>query len=466
MAGVEEYGVEPIPAELRTVRWHDQFAILFTFNLSPLVFVIGALAVTVGDLPLWWAAGALALGAFVANLMLIIIARAGVDYGVPGQVAMRASFGQWGARGLTSPYRVVASVYWFAAQAFAGAFAITVILEALTGAELGLVPVALVLAGISAILAIVGFDAMRYFVRVVMPLVLIFTGVLVALYLTTDDPAFAVDHVLDSPAQSFTWLGFATFTTVFWAGQLTVVTNIADFTRYARSRWDMSIGVLGGSTLGTYVAAWVGAYAAIAIEESNPFAAASDLTDEAILLAILLLAALISTSAVNIMNLYTGGLSLVNTAPRLGRLGATTACAAIAVGLSAIPEIINDAQEWFVHLGNVAAPLTGVVFADFVIMKRQQLNVPQLFEPKGAYHYLGGLNVAAILAVGLTVPVYYAVPDTWLKVAWGVVVGSALYLAFIWIQGALFPSSRVEFTARRPTGATVVRTTERASVDS
>jgi hypothetical protein len=34
VAGVESYGVEPIPAELRTVRWSDLFAINFTFFLT------------------------------------------------------------------------------------------------------------------------------------------------------------------------------------------------------------------------------------------------------------------------------------------------------------------------------------------------------------------------------------------------------------------------------------------------
>src|SRR3990172_5139710 len=102
MPAVEEFGIEPIPAELRTVGWRDLFAILFTFNLSPLVYVLGAIAVTAGGLPLWWAATSIGLGTLVANLMLIVVARVGVDYGLPGQVAMRATFGQWGARALTS----------------------------------------------------------------------------------------------------------------------------------------------------------------------------------------------------------------------------------------------------------------------------------------------------------------------------------------------------------------------------
>jgi hypothetical protein len=75
--------VEPIPPELRKVGWNDLFAMMVTFNLSPLVYVLGAIVVVEGGLPL--------------------------------------------------------------------------------------VPVALVLAGIQAVLAVIGFDLLRHFVRVMLP---------------------------------------------------------------------------------------------------------------------------------------------------------------------------------------------------------------------------------------------------------------------------------------------------------
>jgi len=426
---VEEYGVEPIPAELRTTGWHDLFAILFAFNLSPLMYVLGALAVTAGDLPLWWAAASIGLGTLTANLMLVVVARIGVDYGLPGQVAMRATFGQWGARGLTSPYRVAASAYWFAAQALAGAFGFQALVESLTGDELPLVPVALGLAAAGGLLAVVGFDALRYMVRVVLPLSVVFTVVVVVLYLIADEPAFGLSRVFDSPGRSFTWVGFATFVTVMCGGQLTVVTNVADFFRYARSRGHMQVGLLAGSTTGSFIGAWVGAYSAVAIGESNPFSAAAALTGNALLLCLLLLAILAQTVSVNVMNVYTGGLSLVNTAPRLGRFATTALVAVAAFALSAFPDFINEAQKWFGHLGNVAAPLTGVVLADLVVVKRMQIDVDELFAPEGRYRFAFGVNLAALAAVAAGVGVYYAVPDAWLKVAWGVAIGAMTYLA-------------------------------------
>src|SRR5437667_691958 len=213
MPAVEGYGVEPIPDELRTVGWRDLFAINFTFVLNPVMYVLGALAVVVGGLPLPWAVAAMVLGQAIAFACLVPIAQAGVDYGLPGQVAMRASFGFWGARILSSPYRVVASTYWFAAQALAGALGLQAVIQAMSGRHVSLVPMALVLAAFHAVLAVLGFDVMRYVLRVVLPLSVALTGVLVALYLTSNDPRYALARVPLSRDQELDWAGFTTVIT-------------------------------------------------------------------------------------------------------------------------------------------------------------------------------------------------------------------------------------------------------------
>ena len=437
MPAVEEYGVEPIPAELRTVGGRDLFAIIFAFHLNPVMYLLGALAVTAGGLPLWWAAAAIALGQAAAFLLLVVVAQAGVDYGLPGQVALRATFGVHGARLLSSPYRVIAATYWFAAQALAGALGFQAIVRALTGHELHLVPIALALAAVQAILAILGFDALRYFVRVVLPLMLVFTALLVGLYVLTDDPAYGVGRVFGSPEQAFTWVGFAVFVTVMWGAALTNVTNIADFCRYARSRRDMQVGFFTGAVSSAFVTAWVGAYAAIATGSTNPFVAVADLTDNVLLVVVLLVAIVVQTTSVNIMNLYTAGLSLVNAVPRLGRFRASVVVAAIALALSAFPGFVHDAETWLTHLGNVAAPLGGVILADYAFVKRGRIDVPALFNPLGPYRYVRGVNPAALVSVGLAVAVYYAVPDAWVKAACGVAAGVLAHLALDALQARL-----------------------------
>ena len=178
--------------------------------------------------------------------------------------------------------------------------------------------------------------------------------------------------------------------------------------------------------------------------------AVADLVSSSGLLVLLMAAIVVQGLAANIMNVYTAGLSLVNTVPRLGRLVATIAVAVIAVMLSGFPDLIEEAQRWITHLGNFGAPLTGVVLADYLVVKRQHLDVDALFDPRGRYRYLNGVNVAAVFAVAVGFGLYFAVPDAWLKVVVGVAAGAVFYLGIVAIHA---PSRRFEATtdSRRAT---------------
>ena len=156
--------------------------------------------------------------------------------------------------------------------------------------------------------------------------------------------------------------------------------------------------------------------------------------------------------AANITNVYTAGLSVVNTIPRLGRLWATVAAAAAAIALSGFPDLVDHAQRWITHLGNLGAPLAGVVVADYLVLRRQRLDVDGLFDPRGRYRYLKGVNVPAVVAVAVGMAVYYAVPASWIKVIWGLFFGAGAYLALAALLRAsdTEPSAEPSVTVRRP----------------
>ena len=442
MPAVEAYGVEPIPPALRTVGWRDLFAINFTFFLNPVMYVLGSLAVVAGGLPLWWAVAAMVTGQALAFALLALVAEVGVDHGLPGQVALRASLGVWGARLLSSPYRVVAATYWFAAQALTSAYGLQAIAVAITGSRPPLVPIALGLAVVHASLAVLGFDVMRYVLRVLLPLSLALTGVLLALYFTAGDPQFAVHRVFASPEQRFTWTGFATYVTVMCGASLTLVTSVADICRYTRGRRDMRVALVGSAVTSAVVTTFVGGYAAAATGQSNPFVAVAGLTTVDAVLVVVGLAVVVQSLAANVTNVYTAGLSLVNAVPSLGRLRASVAVAVLAIALSGFPDFVDHAQRWIVHLGNVAAPLTGVLLADYLFVRRRHVDVDALYEPLGGYRFVRGVNVAAFAAVAAAVGVYYAVPHAWVKVVWGVGVGLAAYLALRLVQDSVVTRQR------------------------
>ena len=311
-------------------------------------------------------------------------------------------------------------------------------------------PVALGLGAFQAILAVVGFDVMRYVLRVVLPISLAFTGVILALYLTSDDPAYAPRHVFHSPEQQFTWVGFATYVTVMCGASLTLVPSIADFCRYTPTRRDVRIGLFASAVLAVAVTTFIGGYAGAATGELNPFVAVADLTSVDAILVILLVAIVVQGLAANITNVYTAGLSLLNAVPSLGRFRSTLVAAVVAIGLCAFPGFIEEAQTWISHLGNLGAPLAGVVLADYVILKHSRLDPEALFDPLGAYRYLNGVNVAAVVAIAVGMAVYYTVPDAWIKVVWGVASGAVAYLGLAWVQRSAFGLGYPAATAVAP----------------
>jgi purine-cytosine permease-like protein len=429
MPAVEEHGVEPIPPGERTGTWLDLSRVLVAFLLNPLMYVLGALAVTVGGLTLWWAVVTFSLGQLVSYALLAIVARLGVDYGLTGQIGMRAFLGYWGARLLSSGYRTIVATYWFAAQAIAAAFGVQALLAGIADIHVGVVPTAVVLAAVQVVLAVLGFDVLRWVTKVVLPCGVVFVVVILVLYLTSTDSRFAVERVLRSPDQEFTWLGFATFFTIIVGSTFTFVTNVADFTRYTRSRRDAWIGLIAASVPTTALTTFIGGYAAVATGDGNPFIAAPELTSSVVLLVVLLVAILVQSTGVNVINAYTVGLSLLNTAPRLGRLAATAIGGAAAIGLSALPELVTEAQTWILHVSNLAFPITGVVLAELLGRMGGTVIVDDLYRSDGRYRYVAGVSVAALISIGAGVAAYYAVPDEWVKAVWGVGIAAVVQLA-------------------------------------
>jgi NCS1 nucleoside transporter family len=431
---VEHRGIEPVPTELRTTGGWDLFAILFMGQMNPALIVLGALAVIVGDLSWGWALVSGTIGYGAAGLILVVLAQVGVDYGVPGQVALRATFGVRGSRIFTSPLRIVTGVYWFAAQAFASALAVAAVAKGLgVGAPRAAV-LGVTIGCAQASIALVGFHGLRAAARPSVPSGLALAGIF--LYLLDGLPSTP-----SVPGHAFTWPAFAAFTSVFCGGGLSNVTNIADVCRYSRSRTSMRVGFLSGTIVGTAVAVGIGAYAASRTDSKNPFAFAEQVHGETVLLVLLALLILVQATAINSMNLYTAGMSLVNAVPILGRVRATAVISVCAIALSGVPSVVTQGNQWVSWLGCVTAPIAGVLLGDYVILRRMHLDVERLIDPGDDPQYASGVSIPAIVAVGVGTAVYALVPAELVRAAWGVASACVVFLCLrrVWrpLAGAL-----------------------------
>ena len=346
------------------------------------------------------------------------MATVGVDYGIPGQVATRAIYGLRGSKVIPSFLRSIASCYWFAFQTVIGATAICAVLEKLTGTSFSLILVSVLFGIVQAVVAIVGYDSLKALSRVALPVKLAMFVYLFVLLANQADPNFAPSAVLSFPGKSgWSWVIFVAWFNAAAAGWLTMITDSADFCRYSRSRADMWIGTLSASAIGTMISGSLGAYAAAATlgKTANPFVIIAGISTSWVTLFLILVFIALDNWTINVLNLYTGGLSIANIFERLGRFWTTLIASVVGIALSAIPDVLNSYLTYATLLGNFFSPIAGVLVFDYLILKRTRLDVPALFTLDGRYRYWGGFNLVAVVWTVLGFFFYmFAVPATWI----------------------------------------------------
>ena len=415
--GVEQFGIEAIPQSRKIVKWYDLFSIILNFLISPSTILRGGLGVAAG-LSFQASVVAECSGIVVAGFFYVVMATVGVDYGIPGQVATRAIYGLRGSKVIPSFLRSIASCYWFAFQTVIGATAICAVLEKLTGTQFLLIQVSVLFGIVQAIVAIVGYDSLKALSRVALPVKLAMFVYLFVLLANQADPNFAPGAVLSFPGKSgWNWVIFVAWFNAAAAGWLTMITDAADFCRYSRSRADMWIGTLSASAIGTMISGSLGAYAAAATlgKTANPFVLIAGISPGYITLFLILIFIALDNWTINVLNLYTGGLSISNIFERLGRFWTTLIASVVGIALSAIPDVLNSYLTYATLLGNFFSPIAGVLVFDYLILKRTRLDVPALFTLDGRYRYWGGFNLVAVVWTVLGFLFYmFAVPATWI----------------------------------------------------
>ena len=79
------------------------------------------------------------------------------------------------------------------------------------------------------------------------------------------------------------------------------------------------------------------------------------------------------------------------------------------------------------HLWNLAAPITGVVLADYLVVRRGRLDVPSLYAPPGTEAWNGWISRRWWRSPRERSPT--PAPDALVKVAWGAGLERATLLA-------------------------------------
>ncbi|MFY9140519.1 MAG: cytosine permease [Thermacetogeniaceae bacterium] len=430
--GVEQFGIEAVPPELKTAHWWDLFNIIINFLIQPGMMVIAGLAIASG-LPFWGAVVTSVSGVFIAYVAYVVMATVGVDYGIPGQVATRMAFGIQGSKWLPSLVRVLASIYWFAFQTLAGAAGITAILNAMFGLNVSLILVSVIFAIFQALIAILGYDSLKVLSKIAFPAKIVLIAMILYLLINYPEPNFNWNNVLSYPGTiGWHWPTLALWINSVIAAWICMITDAADFCRYSASRLDMWIATVAAACVGTFISAFVGAYAAAATlgEYTNVFELMPVITQNGVILFFVLIVIVLENWCINVMNVYTGGLSFSNIFTKIGRFWSTILIAAGGVMLSAVPSVVYGFTDYMDVLGFLFAPIAGILLVDYLFIKKTYIDIVALFKPDGAYRYTNGFNLVAVALTALGFVFYLIVPEVLIKnLATLVVVGIAYYFA-------------------------------------
>ncbi len=414
------------------------------------------------------AAGLMALGLDAVQALLAVAlaygllflamwfnARPGTRYGIPFCVLIRSSFGPSGAQ-LPVLLRGFCAIFWFAVQGYAGSQAIDAILGTLIPAWAALTTPLLGLAikgwlalalfwGLHAWIVSHGVHRIRNFELFAGPLVILVGLLATAWGLHVAHglgPLFAQPSRLHGGRA---WLTFAVGVTGMIGMWSTFAVNIPDLSRFVRSERDQALGQLVGLpvTAIVFTAMSVITTSATILRFGHP------IWDPVALLlalhrpAVLLLGGatiLVATLSVNVAaNIMPAAYDLVNLLPR--RLNFNSASLLVlGLGLLFAPWLwFRDAGSIFAVLGAIGGllgPVTGIMLADFYLVRRQHLAVGELYARHGRYRASGGWNLAGIAAfliggvaalAGSVVPALAALGAfSWFI---GIVGGAAVYAA-------------------------------------
>jgi NCS1 family nucleobase:cation symporter-1 len=368
--------------------------------------------------------GAIALGNVVVLLPMVLNAHAGTRYGIPFPVLVRASFGVRGAN-LPALLRAFVACGWFGINTYIGGTAMAQVVRAifLDGAApgarlpiLGVEPLELVCFlifwALQLAILLRGIDSIKVLETWSAPF-LIFVGIALLAWAIGRTGSWGA--LLENPPTDPTKpagdvgavLGAGLTSAVsFWG---TLALNIPDFSRFARSQKDQIVGQALGLPLTMAFFAFIGAV----VTNATMLIFGERIADPVALLGriggtmttvVAMVALLIATLTTNVAaNIVGPANDFSNVAP--SRISFRTGCVITAViGLLIMPwRLYNDAGAylftWLLGYGAMLGSVGGVMIVDYWIIRRQQLDVDDLYRHDGAYRYVAGWNPVAVVAL-------------------------------------------------------------------
>lgn len=250
---IERFGLESIPGDRKQTKWYEYAGIQLAFSVNTGNVLVPALAVLTGGLSVGWAILSTVIGASLAFILVSLLSLPGARHGLPAQFVIRTMIGTILSRYFASPIRSITSLYWFSVQTIGGSMVIIALMERLAGITIPLLLLAPCLAVVMAILALVGFDAVKKATKWFLPILFLGQGVMLFLIFQMN----LVSHSSIFPAGGAFEAGtFFFFASLAFVQYVSGVSASSDMTRYAKSPKQAFWGVLSGNIIGFIITAF------------------------------------------------------------------------------------------------------------------------------------------------------------------------------------------------------------------
>jgi nucleobase:cation symporter-1, NCS1 family len=365
----------------------------------------------------WWQALlTISLGNVLVLIPMLLNAHAGTKYGVPFPVFVRASFGVRGAN-FAAIARALVACGWFGIQTWIGGAALDALVSAAWSGWQN-VPQHTFIAFfvfwvIQVVIILAGIEGVKYFESFAAPLLLA-GGVALLIWGFTAGGGvgnvFAKSAELQAGQASF-WALFPAALAANVGYWITLSLNIPDFTRYAKTQRSQILGQALGLPLTMTAFSFIGiavtAATIVVFGEAiwDPVALITQLAGNLplvlILAMIIIVIAQISTNMA--ANVVSPSFDFSNLAPKFISFRTGGMITAI-IGIISFPWILLETAgayifTWLVGYGSLLGAIGAVMIADYWIVRRRQLSLPDLYKHDGLYAYAGGWNWRAIVAV-------------------------------------------------------------------
>ena len=411
--------------------WANDVQSLFGYTLAASLFIASGLNG-------WSVFLALILAGFFIMWLVNLSGKPSVKHGIPFPVFVRSSMGVFGAN-FPAMARGLVAMFWYGAQTYAASTAVALLLTAITGSSgsgsfLGMSNIMWIsfifVSGFQIYLFWQGIDLIRKFLNFAGPAVYVVMIILMLViwFKAGGGLLSEVGEIFSAGERTGGFEGLdsmGAFLAVFgiMVGYFAaVVINFGDFSRFVSSESEMRkgnlYGLVGNIILFSFITLMItgGTIAVFGEYVAQPTDMVAKV-DNILLTIVAAFAFFSATVGINMVaNFIPPAYDLSNLMPgkinfRIG--GLITAGCGFVIGGLWVAVITKMGMFPFVNtLGAILAPVFGIMMCDYYLIKKQRLDVNDLFNAKGGkYYYKSGYNSKAMYA--WIISGYVAVGTVW-----------------------------------------------------